>query len=593
MEKKCLDYALEYHSRGWNVIPVKSNKQPKQAFKRWLTEKQTKEQVKELFENWEQGIGVIVGEISNLSVVDVDVTGYIDDLPKIGKTSDLPFTYMVRTPSGGYHYYYQWSGIDKAHDLRKKDGNGRDYKHSGGYVVAPPTRVTYQKHGKQINGEYHVTLEENLQPYPAHLLQGQKTKSKGFLAGKESTSEKITNEAVRLLKTGAKEGGRNNALFTLVLELGQDYRPASKQVLKSIVANWNRNKVQPPIDASEFEATFESAWRKAQDKRNEFFGKRIEKKTQKESESVQYQRLYDVVKEDLKDFLGDGTKKIPYFETGIPWIDEGMGGLQKRTIVSAPTNTGKTLLAIQIARSVINIGKPVLYIDFESSPVSLFTRLLVTGTSYTIEDMILNGKHLAKLDTFDENKKTAVRIDTIDSDRLESIEQLHESIIRWQEKYQEEGLIVLDQINGLRGLSTEEDKINKENMVATWIKHTMRKSPSTLLILSPQSKADTNGSTALSVAGSAELGYAPDCILNLVQRINEIEEDGKIKKEPFWDHQSLTVHVAKTRATCVKDYSWSAQINEKAEIQPLDISKRMGSKGQETATDEDIQTFGK
>lgn len=591
MEKKCIDYALEYHSRGWNVIPVKANKQPRSSFKRWLTEKQTQEDVQELFSDWNQGIGIIVGEVSNLSVVDVDVTGYIDDMPKIGKTSDLPFTYMVKTPSGGYHYYYQWSGIEKAHDVGKKDGNGRDYKNSGGYVVAPPTKVSYEKHGKKIDGEYYVTLDQSLEPYPVHLSQPQKVQAKGLIASKESTSEKITSEATKILKSGAREGGRNNALFTLVLELGQDYRPGSKQIFKSIVATWNRTKVQPPIEPEEFEATFESAWSKAQTKRNEFFGKRIEKQKQEEPEIVKTSRLYDVVKEDLKDFLGDGTKKIPYYETGIPWIDEGMGGLQKRTIVSAPTNTGKTLLAIQIARSVINLGKPVLYIDFESSPVSLFTRLMVTGTEYSIEDMILNGKQLARLDTFDENKRTAVRIDTIDTDRLESIEQLHESIIRWQEKYDNEGLIILDQINGLRGLSSEDEKINKENMVATWIKHTMRKSPSTILVLSPQSKADTNGSTALSVAGSAELGYAPDCILNLVQRINDIEVDGKVQKEPFWDHKSLTVHVAKTRATCVTDYSWPAKITSKAEIHPLDISKRLGSEGQKEATDEDMQAI--
>lgn len=593
--KTCLDYALEYHGRGWNVIPVKKNKQPKESFKKWLTERQTKEDVQNMFRGWNDGVGIIVGEVSNLSVVDVDVTGYIDDMPKIGKVSDLPYTYMVKTPSGGYHYYYQWSGIKKAHDVTKNDQNGRDYKHSGGYVVAPPTKVSYTKHGRKIDGEYYVTLDQALEPYPSHLAQPQKTQSVGNLIAKPSLSEQITKESYKLLKQGAREGGRNNALYQLVLELGQDYRASSKDILHSIVSAWNRSKVQPPIDEVEFNNTFESAWGKAQEKRNEYFAKRKETTPEKEElEIIQAQRLYDVVKDDLKLFWGDGTKKIPYYETGIPWIDEGMGGLQKRTIVSAPTNTGKTLLAIQIARKVLSLGKPVLYIDFESSPESLFTRLVITGTKYTIEDMKLNGKKLAKLEDFNENKKTAVKIATIDPDKIDSIENLHESILRWQSEQEQEGLIIFDQINGLRSLSSESEKLNKENMVANWIKHTMRKSPSTILILSPQSKADSNGTSALSVAGSAELGYAPDCILNIVQRKNEYrDENGKMQKEEFWDHTSLTVHVAKTRATCIKQYSWLAKITETAEIQPVDISMRYGSAGDAPATDDDYENFGK
>lgn len=593
--KTCLDYALEYHGRGWNVIPVKKNKQPKESFKKWLTERQTKEDVQNMFRGWNDGVGIIVGEVSNLSVVDVDVTGYIDDMPKIGKVSDLPYTYMVKTPSGGYHYYYQWSGIKKAHDVTKNDQNGRDYKHSGGYVVAPPTKVSYTKHGRKIDGEYYVTLDQALEPYPSHLAQPQKTQSVGNLIAKPSLSEQITKESYKLLKQGAREGGRNNALYQLVLELGQDYRASSKDILHSIVSAWNRSKVQPPIDEVEFNNTFESAWGKAQEKRNEYFAKRKETTPEKEElEIIQAQRLYDVVKDDLKLFWGDGTKKIPYYETGIPWIDEGMGGLQKRTIVSAPTNTGKTLLAIQIARKVLSLGKPVLYIDFESSPESLFTRLVITGTKYTIEDMKLNGKKLGKLKDFDENKKTAVKIDTIDPDKIVSIENLHESILRWQSEQEQEGLIIFDQINGLRNLSSESEKLNKEIMVANWIKHTMRKSPSTILILSPQSKADSNGTSALSVAGSAELGYAPDCILNIVQRKNEYrDENGKMQKEEFWDHTSLTVHVAKTRATCIQHYSWLAKITDTAEIQPVDISMRYGSAGDAPATDNDYENFGK
>jgi hypothetical protein len=47
---------------------------------------------------------------------------------------DLPPTYTVQTPSGGYHYYYRGNGRNSASTLL---GPGLDSRGAGGYVVAP------------------------------------------------------------------------------------------------------------------------------------------------------------------------------------------------------------------------------------------------------------------------------------------------------------------------------------------------------------------------------------------------------------------------------------------------------------------------
>jgi hypothetical protein len=82
------------------------------------------------------GIAVITGEISNIIVLDVDVkkgNGF-DSL----RDKELPPTPMVRTQSGGVHYYYKYPEGLKVPSKNAILPNV-DLKANGGYVVTPHT----------------------------------------------------------------------------------------------------------------------------------------------------------------------------------------------------------------------------------------------------------------------------------------------------------------------------------------------------------------------------------------------------------------------------------------------------------------------
>ena len=140
--------AVEYISRGWNVIPLIGKIPPKGfALKKTFTERVTKMDI----DSWPMfnNIGIVTGEISNLAVLDVDTD-------KGGKKSlegkFIPLTRTVKTPRGGWHYYFLWN--PHARTSVGGLGNGLDVRANCGYVVAPPS------------DRYSVVLEEKLAEVP-------------------------------------------------------------------------------------------------------------------------------------------------------------------------------------------------------------------------------------------------------------------------------------------------------------------------------------------------------------------------------------------------------------------------------------------
>ncbi len=78
-------------------------------------------------------IGIVTGEASNIVVVDVDTPAldWWQELVRIN--GGLPETFTVKTPSGGYHYYFRY--IPGLNNMNKILGQNIDFRTSGGYVV--------------------------------------------------------------------------------------------------------------------------------------------------------------------------------------------------------------------------------------------------------------------------------------------------------------------------------------------------------------------------------------------------------------------------------------------------------------------------
>jgi len=91
-------------------------------------------------EKWSGGedssFGIATGHRSGVFVVDVDVRDDRNGLEALAAMGEFPETYTVRTPTGGYHFYFALPDFPV-----KTSGNqvapGVDIRGEGGFVVAP------------------------------------------------------------------------------------------------------------------------------------------------------------------------------------------------------------------------------------------------------------------------------------------------------------------------------------------------------------------------------------------------------------------------------------------------------------------------
>lgn len=238
--------ALTYAAKGWHVLPLRPNsKRPAipthtqsdcdrsdplciNGHRGW-NERATTDpaQIASYWASNHNGLAIATGP-SNLVVIDIDTAkpgahhcGF-DSLDALqhatGQT--LPPTFVVHTPSGGQHRYYRLAQGSSAPCTASRLGPGIDTRGRGGYIVAPPTRLTH--------GAYHVTNSQPAAPAPRWLLDQLTTTPSpvasppgplpvGHLSSYIAAA--VEGETRRILD--APIGQRNNALFLAAIALGQ------------------------------------------------------------------------------------------------------------------------------------------------------------------------------------------------------------------------------------------------------------------------------------------------------------------------------------------------------------------------------------
>jgi hypothetical protein len=113
----------------------------------------------------DRGVGIATGARSGIFVVDLDVKNGIDGVAKLGQLGEVPPTYAVATPSGGFHLYFKHPGFPVRNSGPKSNplAPGVDVRGDGGYVVAPGSP---HKNG----GRYAVAHGAPIADAPAWLL---------------------------------------------------------------------------------------------------------------------------------------------------------------------------------------------------------------------------------------------------------------------------------------------------------------------------------------------------------------------------------------------------------------------------------------
>lgn len=163
-------FAETYCARGWAVIPVRAGaKLPIETD--WPNKgRRTAAEVAAAWTLYpDANVGILTGLVSGLWVLDVDPqNGGMQALAGlVAAYGQLPETYVVKTPSGGLHYYFLLPEDFEPRNAQHGRRAGRlpvgiDVRGRGGQVVAPPS--------VRPEGSYLVLADFPLSPAPEWLL---------------------------------------------------------------------------------------------------------------------------------------------------------------------------------------------------------------------------------------------------------------------------------------------------------------------------------------------------------------------------------------------------------------------------------------
>mgnify|MGYP003146026450 CR=1 FL=1 len=185
--------AIELLESGISVFPIQKNSK-KPAVSSW-SDYQKNLISESLIEGHDGNFAIVTGFLSGITVVDADSADAIkwceENLPK------TPF--KVNTPRGR-HYYYFYNG--ESNSVPEEFAENIDIRGEGGYVLAA---------GSCINGNHYIpVIDQGFESFEDLPKLNFKTSEK---------PQQKQGATVTLLKSDAKEGGRNNVLSSVAYRL--------------------------------------------------------------------------------------------------------------------------------------------------------------------------------------------------------------------------------------------------------------------------------------------------------------------------------------------------------------------------------------
>ena len=210
----------------------------------------------ELIQKWiEEGgnVGTLTGSKSGIAVIDIDNHNGVDGLGNLKEfleTYDitLPKTKVVRTPSGGLHYYFKLD--EKYNDTQFRQNHpqleGVDFQTHGRYVVAPPS---------QIDGKYYeVVRDVEIAELPDKWLE--MFTDKTITKKNKKRERKFTANLLGDIIAGCGEGSRNIFLTSIIGKLFATGLNHDEVRVWSMYVN--QIGCNPPLPEEEVLRTYES-----------------------------------------------------------------------------------------------------------------------------------------------------------------------------------------------------------------------------------------------------------------------------------------------------------------------------------------------
>ena len=209
-----------------------------------------------LIQAWAQeggNVGVLTGSASGIAVIDIDNHNGVDGLGNLKEFLEmyditLPKTQVIKTPSGGLHYYFKLD--EKYNDTQFIQNHsqleGVDFQTHGRYVVAPPS---------QINGKYYeVVRDVEIAELPEKWLE--MFTDKTIQKKNKKRERKWTADLLGDILQGSGEGSRNNWMTQQIGRLfatGLDH-----EEVKTWALYVNQIGCRPQLDQKEVLQTYES-----------------------------------------------------------------------------------------------------------------------------------------------------------------------------------------------------------------------------------------------------------------------------------------------------------------------------------------------
>ena len=199
------------------------------------------------------GIGIATGQVSALVVIDLDEKNGKHGVAEFQKLIDLhpelPWdTRAVKTPSGGAHFYYNYTGPLKSRI--DHPAPGIDLKADGGYVCAPPTVLK--------NGDFYSVLGE-VEPIdlPEWLVEIFTAPGRDKQPEPGATRQETAYKAPYKAPETIPAGSRNDTLYRTACSLAAKGMGDSA-VLAAVLAE-NKTKCSSPLDDAEIQTLVHSA----------------------------------------------------------------------------------------------------------------------------------------------------------------------------------------------------------------------------------------------------------------------------------------------------------------------------------------------
>lgn len=210
----------------------------------------------DLIEAWKKeggNVGLLTGSKSNIAVIDIDNHHGVDGVGNLQEFLDaydigLPPTKVVKTPSGGLHYYFKLSSeYDQTQFLQNHPKlEGVDFQTHGRYVVAPPS---------EIDGvAYKVVRDVEMAYLPSKWLEMFTDKS--ITKTNKKRERKWTANLLGDIIAGCPSGGRNIWVTSVVGRLFATGLEHDEVWVWTQYAN--QIGCNPPLDDVELSRTYES-----------------------------------------------------------------------------------------------------------------------------------------------------------------------------------------------------------------------------------------------------------------------------------------------------------------------------------------------